>query len=101
MKIVHHDANGHFDWLISGHQGVNPSREVISILSGKDKICPSCDGGTVPLKTSYLLIELNTILSRGFYNSVLILDNKNATLSLPSNHFVCLLVDISFNNSQP
>ena len=35
MKIVHHHANGCFDWLISGHQSVNPSREVISILSGK------------------------------------------------------------------
>ena len=38
MKIVHHHANGRFDWLISGHQGINPSREVISILSsGKYK----------------------------------------------------------------
>ena len=35
MKIVHHHANGHFDWLISEHQSVNPSREAISILSGK------------------------------------------------------------------
>ena len=37
MKIVHHHANGHFDWLISGHQSVNPSREAISVLSGKYK----------------------------------------------------------------
>ena len=37
MKIVHHYANGCFDWLISGHQSVNPSREAISILSGKYK----------------------------------------------------------------
>ena len=38
MKIVHHHANGCFDWLISGHQSINPSREVISILSsGKYK----------------------------------------------------------------
>ena len=38
MKIVHHHANGRFDWLISGHQSINPSREVISILfSGKYK----------------------------------------------------------------
>ena len=37
MKIVHHHANGRFDWLISGHQSVNPSREAISILSGKYK----------------------------------------------------------------
>ena len=37
MKIVHHYANGRFDWLISGHQSVNPSREAISILSGKYK----------------------------------------------------------------
>ena len=27
MRIVHHHANGRFDWLISGHQSVNPSRE--------------------------------------------------------------------------
>ena len=38
MKIVHHHANDRFDWLISGHQSINPSREVISILSsGKYK----------------------------------------------------------------
>ena len=37
MKIVRHYANGRFDWLISGHQSVNPSREAISILSGKYK----------------------------------------------------------------
>ena len=35
IKIVHYHANGRFDWLISGHQSVNPSREAISILSGK------------------------------------------------------------------
>ena len=37
MKIVHHHANGRFDWLTSGHQSINPSRDVISILSGKYK----------------------------------------------------------------
>ena len=37
MKIVHHHANGSFDWLISEHQSVNPSREAISIRSGKYK----------------------------------------------------------------
>ena len=37
MKAVHHHANGCFYWLISGHQSVNPSREAISILSGKHK----------------------------------------------------------------
>ena len=31
MKIVHHHANGHFTWLSSGHQNVNPSREAISV----------------------------------------------------------------------
>ena len=35
MKIVHHHANGRCDWSISEHQSVNPSREAISILSGK------------------------------------------------------------------
>ena len=38
IKIVRHHASGHFDWLISVHQSVNPSREAISILSGKYKI---------------------------------------------------------------
>ena len=37
MKIVHHHANDRLDWLISGQQGVNPSTEVISTLSGKYK----------------------------------------------------------------
>ena len=32
MKIVHHHANSRFDWLISGHQSINPLREVISIF---------------------------------------------------------------------
>ena len=36
-KIVHHHPNGRFHWLISEHQRVNPSREAISILSGKYK----------------------------------------------------------------
>ena len=54
MKIVHHHANGRFDWLISEHQSVNPSREAISILSGKYKrfmFCPSCDDSS---NTCYL-----------------------------------------------
>ena len=37
IKIVLHHANGRFDWLISGHQIVNPSRKAISVLSGKYK----------------------------------------------------------------
>ena len=37
MKIVHHYANSCFDWLIDGQYSVNPSREAISILSGKYK----------------------------------------------------------------
>ena len=37
MKIVHHHADGRFDWLISEHQSVNPLREAISILSVKYK----------------------------------------------------------------
>ena len=36
-KIVHHDENRCFDWLICEQQSVNPSREAISILSGKHK----------------------------------------------------------------
>ena len=37
MNIVHHYANGCFDWLISGQQSINLWREAISILSGKYK----------------------------------------------------------------
>ena len=37
IKVLHHHANGRFDWLISEHQSVNPSREAIAILSGKYK----------------------------------------------------------------
>ena len=37
LKIMQHYANSCFDWLISGHQSVNHSREAISILSGKYK----------------------------------------------------------------
>ena len=37
MKIVHHYASGRLDWLISGHQSVNRSREAIFILFGKYK----------------------------------------------------------------
>ena len=37
MKVVHHHANGCFDWLMSEHQSVNPSREATSVLSGKYK----------------------------------------------------------------
>ena len=35
MKIVHHHANGRFDWLISEHQSVNAWKEAIFVLSGK------------------------------------------------------------------
>ena len=37
MKIVHQHANGSFDWLIFEHRSVNPSKEAVSILSGKYK----------------------------------------------------------------
>ena len=37
MKILHHNANGRFDWLIPEHQSANLSREAISILSRKYK----------------------------------------------------------------
>ena len=37
LKIVHHHPNGHFDWQIPGNQSVDPSREPISLPSGKQK----------------------------------------------------------------
>ena len=36
-KVMHHNANGCFEWLIFGQQSVNPWREPTSILSGKYK----------------------------------------------------------------
>ena len=46
MKIVHHHANGHLDWLSSEHQSVNLAREAISILFWKYKrftfVPPAC-----------------------------------------------------------
>ena len=38
MKIMHHYANGRFDWSISEQQCVNPPREATSILSHWKKI---------------------------------------------------------------
>ena len=37
MKLVHHYANGCFDWLIPEQQSVNPLREEISTLYEKYK----------------------------------------------------------------
>ena len=37
MITVHHHANGRFDWLLSGHQSVNPQGKAISILPRKYK----------------------------------------------------------------
>ena len=37
IQIVHHLANGRFDWLIFWHHSVDVSREAISMLSGKYK----------------------------------------------------------------
>ena len=35
IKIVHHHADGCYDWLLSGHQNVNLLREAISITVWK------------------------------------------------------------------
>ena len=37
MKHMRYNAKSCFNWLISRHQSVNPSREAISVLSGKYK----------------------------------------------------------------
>ena len=37
IKIVRHHANDRFDWLISGHQSINPSREILEILDRLDR----------------------------------------------------------------
>ena len=59
MKIMLHYANGHFDWLLSGHQSVNPSREAISILSVKYKRFEFVHPVVVTIKL--LLIELRKL----------------------------------------
>ena len=43
MKIGRHHANDRFDWLISGHQNVNPSREAISIIQKFTLLHSVCD----------------------------------------------------------
>ena len=64
MKIVHHNANGRFDWLRFGHQSVTPSREVIFIMSGNYKrftfvhpVAAYC--GRLPLTNLKDVIQLN------------------------------------------
>ena len=46
MKNMHNHANEQFDCLHSGHQSINPAREVISILWETQKIyvCSLCGG---------------------------------------------------------
>ena len=70
MKIVHHCANGRFDWLISEHQSVNPSREVISILSGKHKrftfVHPMLQAKTFRYKTFQFSLSLKSELKVDF-----------------------------------
>ena len=69
MTIVHHHANGRFDWLISEHQSVSPSREAIFVLSGKYKrsmfvlnyLGLNRFGG---LKKSYVMTVLTVLLNR-------------------------------------
>ena len=39
MKIVHHYADDHVDWLVSEHLSINPVREAIFLLS--DNTCLS------------------------------------------------------------
>ena len=43
MKIVHHYANGCFNWLIYGHQSVNPLKE--AFLGGGGYVNRPTDGG--------------------------------------------------------
>ena len=61
IKIVHHHPNGSFDWLISGQQSVDPSREAISILSEKYKRFMFVHPGT-PIMKSKNFLSLKTHL---------------------------------------
>ena len=61
MKIVHHHASGRFDWLISEHQRVNPSRDAISMLSGKYKRFTFVH--PVDINNNFFLEEISQIVS--------------------------------------
>ena len=62
IKIVHHHANGRFDWLISGHQGVK-SFERSNFYNvweiQKIYVCPSC-GQNVSTVKCPKLIKIST-----------------------------------------
>ena len=62
MKIVHHYADGCVNWLISGQQSVNPSREAISILSGKHKRFTFVH----PVNESKILLFVQCIIATSF-----------------------------------
>ena len=73
IKIVHHHANGRFDWLISEQQSVNPSREAISILSGKYK------GFTFVRHVDIHLIAFNRLVYREIELNALTLMTSSKT----------------------
>ena len=60
---MRHHANGSFDWLISGQQSVNLSREAIPILSGKYKRFTFVHPGGIlmisPLMVSSKLVKVS------------------------------------------
>ena len=58
MKLVHYHASGRFNWLISAHERFNPSRESISILSGKYKIFTFVRPALIIWMFSALLISI-------------------------------------------
>ena len=74
MEIVHHHANGSFDWLISEHQIGNLCREATSILPRNTKdlrLSIRCSGNTYnksPLLTLFGMVVpkmfLTTVLKR-------------------------------------
>ena len=71
IKIVRHHANGSFDWLISGDQSVDPSREAISILSDKHKRFTF--GHPVKLNCKVLLNVLIVVYVKRHLASILVL----------------------------
>ena len=63
MKIVHHHANSCFDWLISGHYSVNPSKEAISILSGKYERFTFVHPAKLDINHNFFFGEISQIVS--------------------------------------
>ena len=63
MKIVRHHANGRLDWLISGHQSVNPLREAMSGKCKRFTFVHPVRAYTIIYHTMYLFLSRSNYVS--------------------------------------